>query len=134
MKSISFEQLDVKYNRPDLVLEAIGNPDTALINTYRNAYFKRIKKLGIDTTSFRDGYSVPEADFVNRDDVSFEQKDEIHSLHLKGLDSTYNLDRYNVWVNEVPIYGQRGISIRKNNTKSIDKTVEIILIRRRESH
>ena len=69
IKSISFEQLDVKYNRPDMVLEAIGNPDTALINSYRNAYYKRIKKLGIDTTAFRDGYSVPEADFVNRDDI-----------------------------------------------------------------
>ena len=66
LKIISFEQLDVKYNRPDLVLEAIGNTDTALIKTYRNAYYKRIKKLGIDTTSFRDGYSVPEADFVNQ--------------------------------------------------------------------
>ena len=28
------------------------------------------------------------------------------------MDSTYQLDRFNVWVNEVPVYGQRGISIR----------------------
>ncbi len=127
LKIITFEQLDVKYNRPDLVLEAIGNPDTALIKTYRNAYYKRIKKLGIDTTAFREGYSVPEADFVNREEISFEQKDEILSLHLKGLDSTYNLDRYNVWVNEVPIFGQRGISIRNTNINSLDKTIKISL-------
>jgi WD40 repeat protein len=127
LKIISFEQLDVKYNRPDLVLEAIGNPDTILINTYRNAYYKRIKKLGIDTTSFRDGYSVPEADFVNREEIPSEQKDDTLSLHIKGMDSTYKLDRYNVWVNEVPVYGQRGISIRKNNSNSIDKSITVKL-------
>jgi WD40 repeat protein len=127
LKIISFEQLDVKYNRPDLVLQAIGNTDTATLRTYRNAYLKRIKKLGIDTTSFRDGYSVPEADFVNRDNISAEQKERTISLHIQGKDDTYPLDRYNVWVNDVPVYGQRGISIRKNNSNSFDKTVDITL-------
>jgi WD40 repeat protein len=127
LKPISFEQLDVKYNRPDLVLKAIGISDTVLISSYRNAYVKRIKKLGIDTAAFRDGYSVPEADFVNRNEIASEQKMEKLSLHIKGMDSTYKLDRYNVWVNEVPLYGQRGISIRKINSNSLDKTVEITL-------
>jgi hypothetical protein len=124
---ISFEQLDVKYNRPDLVLKAIGNMDTALINTYRNAYFKRIKKLGIDTTSFRDGYSVPEADFVNRNEIALEQKNEMLSLQIKGVDSTFLLDRFNVWVNEVPVFGQRGSSIRNNNANSFEQTVSVTL-------
>ncbi len=127
LKAISFEQQDVKYNRPDLVLEAIGNPDTALINTYRHAYHKRIKKLGIDTSSFQEGYSVPDADFVNREDIAFEQKDESLSLHIKGIDSTYPLDRYNVWVNEVPVFGQRGISIRKNNSNNFHKILAVNL-------
>ncbi|MFZ9387906.1 MAG: WD40 repeat domain-containing protein, partial [Chitinophagaceae bacterium] len=69
LKLITFEQLDVKYNRPDKVLEAIGNTDTALIKSYLKAWEKRIKKLGIDTTAFREGYSVPECDFVNRDAI-----------------------------------------------------------------
>ena len=43
------------------------------------------------------------------------------------MDNTYHLDRYNVWVNEVPVYGQRGISVRKNNSNSIDNTVTIRL-------
>ncbi|MBL0183033.1 MAG: caspase family protein [Chitinophagaceae bacterium] len=127
LKVISFEQLDVKYNRPDLVLQTLGNPDTALIKTYRNAYYKRLKKLGVDTTSFRDGYSLPEAGFVNRDNILTEQKKENMILHIKGTDSTYKLDRYNVWVNEVPVYGQRGSSIRKNNSNNFDKTIAVKL-------
>lgn len=127
LKVISFEQLDVKYNRPDLVLEAIGNPDTNLISTYRNAYYKRIKKLGIDTSSFRDGYSVPEADFADREKIPLEQKNEMLSLRIKGRDNTYPLDRFNVWINEVPVFGQRGISLRASNANNVDKIINIKL-------
>lgn len=43
LKVITFEQLDIKYNRPDKVLETIGSNDKALINAYRKAYQKRLK-------------------------------------------------------------------------------------------
>ena len=127
LKVISFEQLDVKYNRPDKVLEAIGNTDTALIKSYRKAWEKRIKKLGIDTTAFRDGYSVPEADFTNRDAIEYEQKSGTLKLIIKANDSTYKLDRFNVWVNETPLFGQRGISIRKRNKNDFDTTITVKL-------
>ena len=127
MKVITFEQLDVKYNRPDKVLEAIGSTDTALIKSYRKAYEKRIKKLGIDTTAFRSGYSVPEADFANRDNIEFEQKNEKLKLNIKSADNTYKLDRFNIWVNETPVYGQRGISISKQNKNNFDSAITINL-------
>ncbi len=127
LKVITFEQLDVKYNRPDKVLEVIGNTDTTLINLYRRAYEKRIKKLGIDTTQFRDGYSVPEADFKNRAVIDFEQTADKLTLKLRGNDNTYKLDRFNIWVNEAPLYGQRGISLKKKKANSIDTTITITL-------
>ena len=127
LKVITFEQLDVKYNRPDKVLQAIGSTDTALIKSYRKAYEKRIKKLGIDTTAFRSGYSVPEADFTNRDKIEFEQKDGKLKLDIKSYDSTYKLDRLNVWINETPIFGQRGISLRNNSINNFDSSLSINL-------
>lgn len=127
LKVISFEQLDIKYNRPDKVLEAIGNTDTALINSYKQAYYKRIKKLGIDTTQFNDGYSVPEADFVNRDEIEYEQKNGQLRLRIKGSDSNYKLDRFNIWVNEVPLFGMKGISIKNRKSNYFDTTVSISL-------
>ncbi|MCW5908170.1 MAG: WD40 repeat domain-containing protein, partial [Chitinophagales bacterium] len=109
LQTIGFDQLDVKYNRPDKVLsalgEAFGNPDTALINSYYRAWQKRVKKLGVDTTSFEEGFSVPESDFKNRDNIQYEQTSADGKLQLKvwGMDTTYKLDRYNIWVNDVPI-------------------------------
>jgi WD40 repeat protein len=124
---VTFEQLDVKYNRPDKVLEAIGSKDTALIKSYRQAWEKRIKKLGIDTTAFRGGNSVPENDFANRDQIRYDQKNGKLELHITGKDLAYKLDRFNIWVNEAPIFGQRGISLRKKNKNSFDSTITIDL-------
>ncbi|HUR67072.1 MAG TPA: caspase family protein [Chitinophagaceae bacterium] len=126
LKIISFEQLDVKYNRPDKVLEAIRNKDTVLINSYRKAYLKRIKKLGIDTSSFKEGFTIPEADFTNRDSIGQEQKKKQLTLQIGGA-STVDLDRLNVWINEVPVYGQKGISLRTKKQKNIDTTLSVIL-------
>lgn len=127
LKVITFEQLDVKYNRPDKVLETIGSSDTLLIKSYQKAYEKRIKKLGIDTSLFRDDISLPEVDFEKRDQIKFEQKNDTLQLHIRGKDSIYKLDRYNVWVNEVPIYGQRGVSIKDLNSNKLDLKLSIQL-------
>lgn len=126
LQIIPFDQLDIKYNRPDKVLEAIGSTDTALINSYRQAYYKRIKKLGVDTTSFKEGFTIPEADFKNRDQVEYEQKNKVLKLQVSGK-STESLDRFNVWINEVPLYGQKGISLRNRNKKIIDTTITVAL-------
>ena len=127
LKVISFEQLDLKYNRPDKVLNAIGNLDTALILSYRRAWEKRIRKLGIDTSTFRDGFSVPEADFINRDALKVEQKSEKLALHIQGRDNNYQLDRFNIWVNEIPVYGQRGTSLRNKKINQFDSIITINL-------
>lgn len=127
LKVITFEQLDVKYNRPDKVLEALGNRDTVLIESYKKAWEKRIRKLGIDTSDFRDNYSVPECDIVNREELDYEQKTGTLRLHIKGMDSVYKLDRFNIWVNESPLFGQRGISVRRRNTNKLDTVITIKL-------
>jgi len=127
IKVITFDQLDIRYNRPDKVLQAIGSVDTALIQSYKKTYEKRIKKLGIDTASFRSGYNVPEADFSNRATIALDQQKQQLTLQIKGKDESYNLDRFNVWVNENPIFGMRGISLKDKKTKEIDTTIVIKL-------
>ena len=65
------------------MLKAIGLADSSLIKAYRNAYLKRIKKLEIDTTQFKDEFEIPEADFGNRDKIDHEQKQESSALRLQ---------------------------------------------------
>ena len=128
LRVITFEQLDIKYNRPDLVLNAIESPDTSLIHSYKKAWQKRIKKLGFDTISFIEGgLQVPEADIVNRDSIQYDQTSSRLSLKISTKDDSIFIDRINVWINEVPLFGVRGISLRNKNIKQFDTTITVIL-------
>jgi WD40 repeat protein len=126
-KRVSFEQMDVVYNRPDLFLEALGSPDTALISAYRRAYEKRMRRLGIDTASARKKLSVPAAELVNREQISLSQNSKSLSLHILASDSLQELDRLNTWVNETPVWGLKGILLRGRGLHRLDTTVNINL-------
>ncbi len=125
LKVITFEQLDVKYNRPDLFLKGIGNTNAALIESYHKAYLKRIQKLNIDTKSFNDGFSIPESGF--REEPDYEQKQQKIRIHIWFSDKTYKIDRFNVWINESPLWGQKGISLKKRKQNNFDTIIEITL-------
>ncbi|WP_372938581.1 caspase family protein, partial [Seonamhaeicola sp.] len=131
LQTIGFEQLDVKYNRPDKVLKVLGNitefDNSTMVSAYKKAWQKRIKKLEIDTTSFRQGFSVPESEFFNRNNIAYEQNKSELKLRIKGTDNTYKLDRFNIWINEVPVYGRNGISLKFKNTHTLDTTLTVKL-------
>ncbi|OSZ80608.1 hypothetical protein CAP36_04980 [Chitinophagaceae bacterium IBVUCB2] len=122
-----FEQFDLKYNRPDKVLKAIGLAEPALLEAYRMAYIKRIKKAGIDTLQFKDEFELPEADINNRNQISNTTKTQNLKLDIIASDKNSNLDRYNIWVNEVPLFGKNGKSLKSLNSKKLNTTVNIIL-------
>lgn len=121
-----FEQFDLKYNRPDKILEIIGSHDSSLIKSLRQAYIKRLKRYDVDNTNISEDYSYPESKLVNRGLIEYEQISEKLILHIYG-NSTVSLDRFNIWVNEVPVYGQKGISLRKRLINKLDTTITITL-------
>jgi len=123
----NFAQFDTRYNRPDKVLEALGLKDTGLIASYRKAYYRRIRKLGIDTASFSGLFGLPEANFTNRDRIDYEQTAPTILLHIKATDSTSRLEHFNIWVNDVPIFGLRGIRLGEWQAHYFDTTLRVIL-------
>jgi WD40 repeat protein len=124
---ITFDQLDIKYNRPDKVLEYIGNDDTALIRSYRRAYEKRIKRLGIDTAAFNQSYKVPVAELANSAAISYLQNNNRLQLRIKASDEDRVLDRLHVFINDVPFFGKKGIDLRHRKSKTLDTTISITL-------
>jgi len=127
LKTIAFDQLDLKYNRPDKILQLLGNKDTALIASYKNAYYKRVKKLGVDTASFTNEFSVPVFDFVNAGSLAVEQKANQIKIKIHAVDNSVYLNKFNVWINETPVFGMKGIKLQGRKIKSFDTTVTIIL-------
>ncbi len=124
---ITFEQLDAKYNRPDKVLEKINPADTVLINSYRKAYEKRIKKLGLPVEANIINASVPVTTIPNSNKIPVEQNINGLTLSIKAKDSTSQLSSFNIWVNEVPMYGIKGINISHTNRHTFDTIITITL-------
>ncbi len=133
LQLIGFDQLDVKYNRPDKVLEHVGKvfgtTDTALIHSYQRAYQKRIQRLGIDTSSFREGYSIPEADFAQREKINPDQRDSVLHLRIVAKDQVFALTSFHVWVNEVPVFGMKGLPVKRKPGQAFDTTITVRLSR-----
>jgi hypothetical protein len=123
LKVISFEQLDIHFNRPDLVLKSMGSTDTSLISSYRNAYEKRVKKLSIDTSMFSINSYPSELTILNADKLQNENKENIDLCFIAQI-ANNKFESFNIWINEVPIYGKNG---QKFNGTSIDTCINVLL-------
>lgn len=123
----SFDQFDLKYNRPDIVLERIGYASSDLVDTYHKAYEKRIEKKGFTKDMLKADFHVPEIEIMNFDEAELLSASNLFEFKVRAWDDKYKLDRLNVWINEVPIYGMAGIDLSDLKTDSIVKTIEVEL-------
>jgi len=132
LKVIGFEQLDPVYNRPDIVLDSIGkyfgSSDGGMIDEYRKSWEKRIDRLGLDKEKLGKGeIAVPSAEIIGADEIAYENKEGKVEIKVEANDSKYTLKRFNVYVNEVPIYGSLGISISQQQAHQWDTTLTVPL-------
>lgn len=124
---IGFDQLDLKNNRPDIVLKAIGMAEPVLTEAYRNAWKKRLQKNNLDSAQFNGEYSVPETWIDGKEKINYEQTTNKLFLKFNAQDPKSKLSTYNIWVNDVPVFGKKGVNIRQLNSNKISKQVEITL-------
>jgi hypothetical protein len=124
-KLFPFEQFDLKYNRPDIVLSRLGYADNSLIAAYRRAYLKRLKKMGFKEEDLSDDFHIPETEIKNFEYLPVITDSAGVGLNLHFEDSKYKLDRINIWINDVAVYGTNGIDLRAENTNNIDKDIKL---------
>jgi WD40 repeat protein len=132
LKVVGFEQLDPVYNRPDIVLSKIlnyfGNTDPELVAQYQQAWGKRVDRLGLDKGKIGKGeIAVPDAEIADADRLPYENIAGALPIRLIASDRKYPLRRFNVYVNEVPIYGSAGVSIATGHSLKWDTTLTIPL-------
>jgi WD40 repeat protein len=121
----SFDQFDLKYNRPDKVLAAIGLASQEVIAAHRHAYEKRLKRMGVTEDMLSSDFHVPEV--VVSSDATLTTRDKRLKLKVQASDSAYLLDRLLVYVNGVPAHDSGGISLRKQRVQSWQQEIDIEL-------
>ncbi|MFL5730759.1 MAG: caspase family protein [Cytophagaceae bacterium] len=124
-KLFAFDQFDLQFNRPDIVLERLGYADTALIRSYKRAYQKRLKRMGFSPEMFNNDFHFPMAELTYPSESVYHQQDL--SFGIKVWDDKYKLDRVNVYVNDVPVHGRNGISLTAKNTSEYSFTENLPL-------
>lgn len=127
LNTYPLEQFDLKYNRPDIILDRLGYADSSLIAAYHQAYLKRLKKMGFTEEMLEDDFQLPEIKIENLDQIPLENEDGSININLEMHDSKYKLDRINVWVNDVAVYGTEGVSLRDKNIQDFKTSLEVKL-------
>lgn len=128
-KVYNIEQFDLKFNRPDILLKRLNNHDSILIQTYHKAYLKRLKKMNFTEDMLKDDIHLPEMKINNLEELPDVTDSLSLMLDINANDSKYKLDRINIYINGVSIYGLNGIDLRKENTQSSRKKISINLVK-----
>lgn len=111
-KAYPFDQFDLYYNRPDLVLEKIGYADQNLIQAYHKAYLKRVNRRGLDPgTMSLSTMNSPVVEITNTKNISFLSNKSIINLQIEASDSLYQIQKVNIWVNNNPLFGSSGLNV-----------------------
>ncbi len=125
-KLVPFEQFDLQLNRPDIVARRIGKSSEDLIKAYYYLYQKRVKKLNLDEGQLKIDYKIP--NLVNETPYDIVTTNGEQKFWIKAWDDNYALKRIDVFVNDVPIYGENGIVI-PTDVKSYRTEITVPLIR-----
>ena len=131
-RAYPFEQFDLRRNRPDLVLEAMGHGETALARAYHRAFEKRVRKMGFEPEDLEAESVLPT--LTIKDAAPRLTDAKTLRVGYAAAHATQGLASLNVYVNDVPISGPRGISLRKGKKKAVKRKsgrVEIPLARGR---
>ena len=108
MEVFGLENFDLKYNRPDIVLEHLGCTDFNLTKQYLAAWQKRIQKMGLKDVSMVEGAALPRIEIQNLPHISTSKSLKID---LQANDDQFKLIRCNLYVNEVPVWGSMGMEL-----------------------
>lgn len=72
---------------------------------------KRLNKMGISEEVLSDELSLPVV-AINTNTQTVKSK--IFALEISASDPKFDLNRLNVFINDVPIYGSNGMDLRKS--------------------
>ncbi|MGL1893208.1 MAG: caspase family protein [Spirochaetaceae bacterium] len=119
LTAYGIDQFALTNNRPDIVLRDLNLGNDEVINYYYNLYLKRLKKSGFSELNISQTKYVPYAQIL-----TYKQHNKFIDLTFKLSDEHSNLIKYNIYINDVPIYGAYGKKIFGNNI-TITEAIEL---------
>jgi len=122
-----FEQFDLRFNRPDIVLEWLGASPPEVVRGYRTAYERRLKKMGLTEQSLSGELHLPEVTFAGANPPVNTSASSL-TLRVRARDTQYPLNRLNVFVNDVPVHGTAGLPVADPEARSLEQEIRVPLV------
>lgn len=97
------DQFAVRNNRPDVILKRLGLGSNEYIQHLEQQYRKRLRKLGLSEERLSSELHVPVVNLLDK-----RQDGKRLTLTFKISDSKYPLKTFNVYINDVPLFGAYG--------------------------
>jgi WD40 repeat protein len=122
-----FEQFDLRFNRPDIVLERLGSTPAEVVQSYRAAYQRRLRKMGFTEQMLSGEFHLPDVALVGANVPATTEAASL-KLSVRASDAEYALDRINAFVNDVPVFSTAGLKIADPQAHSHEQEVEVPLV------
>jgi WD40 repeat protein len=98
-----FEQFDLRFNRPDYVLKALGSKDDKLLGLYASAYRRRIARAGVTEDALNGTFDRPTLTLQNREAIPYVTEGASVTLDIScSAPAGRTLKYLSVWDNDVP--------------------------------
>jgi uncharacterized caspase-like protein len=123
-KYYPFEQFDLKYNRPDIIMKDLDVASIDVIKAYEMAYQKRLKRMGVSENELSGDLHLPEMNIKNK---NFDEATHLVKVSYTAKDAKYKLDRINIFINDVPVYGTKGMEIKAQSLMEFSNEVSLEL-------
>lgn len=125
-RAFPFEQFDLKLNRPDILLERIGRSPAELREAYRSAYRRRLRRAGFTEEALGADFHLPQVAILSRN-LPARTKERTLRFRVAAGDTRYALDRLNVDVNGVPVYGSGGLTLKGVRARKAERDLSLEL-------
>ena len=125
-----FPQFDLKYNRPDIIIEALQKIFSTteelqpLKESYKKAYQKRLQKMNFSEEDINTGELHLPTLIIDKTTNNGNSID----VTIKANDTKYLLNRLQVYVDDVPLYGTKGINVKAQAKKQLSQNINIPLV------
>lgn len=126
LKLYNFQQFDLKFNRPDMVLKQLGQSNMGLIEAYLNAYKTRLSKMRFKESDFVSEINLPEVAIIT-DASSISTTNPMTNILIKASGNQKFLNSIHVWINDIPLYGIKGIDLTHQKIKNWEQMIPLTL-------
>jgi len=110
------EQFWLQYDRPEKILQALGNRNSEIVGLYNTLYQKRLQRNGFDETSVLSAFHLPTVEITEPEFMVQRTRSGRVLFTCLATDTDYKLKNMQVRINNVPIYGKQGLDLSTLNT------------------